>query len=81
MLPYMKVIQRKFWFQKKGAYQMKKMVYTVKEVAELLGISRSYAYELVKEKKLPVLDLGRRKVIPKNRFDEWIRENSGIPTA
>lgn len=60
---------------------MEKMVYTVKEVAELLGISRSYAYELVKEKKLPVLDLGRRKVIPKNRFDEWIRENSGIPTA
>lgn len=55
---------------------MEKMVYTVKEVAKLLGISRSYAYELVKEKKLPVLDLGRRKVIPKNRFDEWIRENS-----
>lgn len=60
---------------------MEKMVYTVKEVAELLGISKSYAYELVKERKLLVLDLGRRKVIPKNRFDEWVRENSRIPTA
>ena len=55
---------------------MEKIVYTVTEVAELLGISRSYAYEMVKEKKLPVLDLGRRKVIPKSSLDEWIKENT-----
>ncbi len=55
---------------------MEKITYSVKEVAELLGISQSYAYELVKEKKLPVLELGRRKVIPKIVFDIWIKENS-----
>lgn len=55
---------------------MDKVVYNVKEVAELLGISRSYAYEMVKEKKLPVLDLGRRKVIPKASLDQWIQENT-----
>ena len=63
---------------------MEKMVYTVKEMAQLLGISKSYAYELVKERKVPVLDLGKRKVIPKDRLDEWIRENtqlSEVPTA
>ena len=57
---------------------MEKLVYSVVEVAELLGISKSYAYELVKLKKLPVLDLGRRKVIPKNALETWIKENSNV---
>lgn len=55
---------------------MEKITYSVKEVAGLLGISQSYAYELVKEKKLPVLELGRRKVIPKAVLETWIKENS-----
>lgn len=48
---------------------MEKLVYNVPEVAELLGISKSYAYQLVKEKRIPVLDLGRRKVIPKESLE------------
>lgn len=55
---------------------MEKKVYSVQEVAELLGISKSYAYDLVKEKKIPVLDLGKRKVIPKIPFDEWMKNNT-----
>lgn len=57
---------------------MEKLVYSIQEVAELLGISRSYAYELAKEKKIPVLDLGRRKVIPKESLETWIAENVNI---
>ena len=55
-----------------------KLTYSVTEVAELLGISKSYAYELVKEKKLPVLNLGKRKVIPKSMLEQWIQENTYI---
>lgn len=57
---------------------MEKLVYSIQEVAELLGISRSYAYELAKEKRIPVLDLGRRKVIPKESLETWIAENVNI---
>lgn len=57
---------------------MEKIVYSVQEVAGLLGISKSYAYQLVKEKKLPILDLGKRKVIPKVYLDEWIQENTSV---
>lgn len=32
---------------------MEKMVYSIQEVAELLGISRSYAYELVRKGTIP----------------------------
>ena len=45
---------------------MKPIVFSITEVAELLGISRSYAYRLVSKGQLPVLDLGTRKVIPKH---------------
>lgn len=53
---------------------MEKLVYNVPEVAELLGISKSYAYQLVKEKRIPVLDLGRRKVIPKESLEGWLKD-------
>lgn len=57
---------------------MEKMVYNVTEVATLLGISKSYAYQLVKEKKLPVLDFGKRKVIPKISLEKWMQEQINI---
>lgn len=55
---------------------MEKIVYSIPEAAALLGISKSYAYQLVKEKKLPVLDLGARKIIPKVLLDTWIQESA-----
>lgn len=52
--------------------ELEKQVYTIPEVAYMLGISKSYAYELVKCKVIPVLELGNRKVIPKKKFNEWL---------
>ena len=51
---------------------MGKMVYSTQEVAELLGISRSYAYELVRNGTIPSLKLGKKRLVPKQRFVEWI---------
>ena len=42
-----------------------RLVLTVAEAGELLGISRAFAYELVARGDLPVIRLGRRIVIPK----------------
>jgi excisionase family DNA binding protein len=41
------------------------LVYTVAEAGELLGISRAFAYELVARGELPVIRLGRRRLVPK----------------
>ena len=54
--------------------KQKPIVYSIAEVAQLLDISRSYAYKLVQQGELPVLDIGTRRVIPKAYLDEWIRE-------
>ena len=46
-----------------------RLTYTVPEVAELLGISRSSAYECVRRGEIPALTLGRRVVIAKATID------------
>ena len=45
---------------------------TVGEVAALLRISRNLAYELVAEKVLPSIRLGRRVLVPRVLLDRWI---------
>lgn len=52
-----------------------RLVYTVEEVAEMLGLSESYTYKLAKARKFPVLQLGRRIVIPKEKFEIWLNES------
>ena len=42
-----------------------RLVYSVAEAGALLGISRAFAYELVAHGELPVIRLGRRRLVPK----------------
>lgn len=51
---------------------MEKLVYSIQEAADLLGISRSYAYELARNGTIPVLQLGKKRVIPKEKFNQWV---------
>ncbi len=46
---------------------------TVDELAIIMGISRSYAYEYVRSAKCPFtcLKMGRRYVVPTNAFYKW----------
>ena len=46
-------------------------------VAKLLGISISSAYELMQEINFPVLRIGNRKVVPKDRFRAWVDQYTG----
>ena len=50
------------------------LVYSVLEVAVLLGIGRSKAYELVRSGTIPSLRLGRRIVIPKLALSRFLAE-------
>jgi excisionase family DNA binding protein len=53
----------------------KRPVLTVSEAAELLGVSRAFAYELVARGELPAVRLGRRIMIPRVGIQRII-ENS-----
>ena len=46
-------------------------------VAKLLGISPSSGYALMHQKGFPVLRIGNRTVVPKEKFRKWVEENTG----
>lgn len=49
------------------------LMLSVSQMAKVLGISRTSAYELVKEKDFPSITIGSRIVIPKEEFILWIQ--------
>lgn len=55
---------------------MEKKVYTVNEIREILGLSKTKAYEFVKiahktKDPFPVIKIGNTYRIQKEKFDEW----------
>lgn len=45
-------------------------------VAKVLGVSPSSAYELMHEPDFPVLKVGSRMVVPKEKFVEWVSQHT-----
>ena len=53
------------------------MFLTVMDVANLLGISRASAYELVREDNFPKLKIVQgRTIIPRDRLLEWLDDQT-----
>ncbi|MGH8981577.1 MAG: helix-turn-helix domain-containing protein [Acidimicrobiales bacterium] len=48
-----------------GAAARDRLVLTIAEAAEVLGISRAFAYELAARGEIPILRLGRRRLVPR----------------
>ena len=49
-----------------------KRCYTVKELQEILGISRPTVYELLKKHEFRWIQIGNKYRISKKSFDEWL---------
>ena len=65
---------------KKSMYKTKEempLFLTVMDVANLLGISRASAYELVRQENFPKLKIVQgRTIIPRDRLLEWLDEKT-----
>lgn len=46
-------------------------------VAKVLGVSPSSGYELMHQPDFPVLRVGNRMVVPKEKFMQWVEEHTG----
>jgi excisionase family DNA binding protein len=57
----------------------KRLCITVPEAAKMLGLSRNFAYELVKRGQLPVIRLGKRLLIPRVALEKMLEK--GVPDA
>jgi excisionase family DNA binding protein len=51
---------------------VERLTLSVEEAAQLLGISRALAYELVRRGELPRLQLGRRILVPRRALEELV---------
>jgi len=55
-----------------------KQVYSVREVAEALGINLQSAYALTRREDFPVVRVSaKRIVIPKEAFNQWLNSQRG----
>ena len=50
---------------------------SVRDVANVLGISRVGAYNLCHSKGFPSMRIGKRILVSKDRFIEWLESQSG----
>ena len=46
-------------------------------VAKALGVSPSSGYELMHDPGFPILKIGNRMVVPKEKFIQWVEQNTG----
>ena len=53
-------------------YSQEKRCYKVKELQEILGISRPTVYELLKRNEFRWIQIGTKYRISKKSFDEWL---------
>ena len=66
------MVQSKF-----KSYDELPLFLNAKTVAEVLGISMAGAYELLHQDGFPVLRIGSRLVVPKEKFLAWVDEQAG----
>ena len=43
-----------------------------KDIAAVLGISRANAYTLMRAKGFPTIFIGKRMIVPRDKFIEWM---------
>jgi excisionase family DNA binding protein len=55
---------------------IEEVLLNAKQVAEVLGIGRTKAYELIAAEQLPVIRIGTAVRVPKRKLLAWIERNT-----
>lgn len=56
----------------------RQQVYTVEQVAGILGMGRSTAYDAVRRGEIPHLRVGRRVLVSRAMLDRWLGESDEV---
>jgi excisionase family DNA binding protein len=57
------------------------IILNVEDIAEVLGISKQSAYELMKQKGFPVIKIGRLKRVNRDAFSRWMENQGEVSTG
>lgn len=55
---------------------MPKLVYSIREAAQVLGISTSKMYQLARCKGFPSIRVGKRTLVSINGLERWVEEQA-----
>jgi predicted DNA-binding transcriptional regulator AlpA len=58
-----------------------KKVYRLSELPEVLGVSRTLAYQIARSPGFPAVHLGRRVVVPIDLLNQWLASKAGAADA
>ncbi len=56
------------------SYDQLPIALTAEDVAQVLGVSRSNAYTLMRSRGFPTLRVGKRMMVPKDKLLEWMEK-------
>ena len=59
-----------------NSYEELPLTLCAEDVASVLGISRTNAYALLHREDFLTLHIGKRLLVPRDEFIQWIRENT-----
>lgn len=62
---------------RREAYESLPDILNAGMLAEALGISRAGAYQLLNYADFPTLQIGKRKLVPKDKLIAWIDRHTG----
>ena len=54
------------------SYNQLPLSLNAKDIAAVLGISRANAYTLMRAKGFPTIFIGKRMIVPRDKFIEWM---------
>jgi len=55
---------------------MERLAYRVPEAAAAIGVSRTKFYELIEQRRVPVIRMGKSIRIPADGLREWVRQQT-----
>ena len=54
------------------SYHQRPLSLNANDIAAVLGISRANAYTLMRAKGFPTIFIGKRMIVPRDKFIEWM---------
>ena len=57
-------------------YDQLPLMLNAEDVQAVMNISRAGAYQLMHRKDFPVIMIGKRMVVPRDKFLEWVELNT-----
>ena len=59
-----------------NSYEELPLTLCAEDVASVLGISRTNAYALLHREDFPTLHIGKRLLVPRDKFIQWINDST-----